>query len=341
MKKCGSEDFFAYLPYHHTIPNITVWYHHHYSIACSMSPPSLDDDDPPLNEYEALRQAKIARNQARLRALGLLGPSRVATVRSAPPRKTPAAAAAATAATAIVTPRRRSPRISSTVEPRVTRSQKRRWEGDEKAASAVVAEQVAPPKRRAPTTVSAPPAPNSARALTLNVNSLLHDVGLGRRLEHTGKAAVMQRAAKHCHHDNNTMPRTTTNNNNISFNKYSGVQEWRNAVFLWINRGAPRADVVNTFYDTDHVTWFGGSRLHDAAPVVQRLTNNASSLSSSNNIVLWSRQYDGKTFTPYQCLGRLRYVSHEPGSQPLAFCFRLLDYERLPVEVQNELHTKM
>lgn len=57
-------------------------------------------------------------------------------------------------------------------------------------------------------------------------------------MEQTGKAVVMQEAAQKSGHD-----LVST----ISFNKYSGVQEWQNdALFLWVNLGAG-GDVVNDF----------------------------------------------------------------------------------------------
>lgn len=56
-------------------------------------------------------------------------------------------------------------------------------------------------------------------------------------MEATGKAFVMEKVAKAAGHDVNR----------LSFNKYSGVQEWQNdALFLWVNLGKG-GDVVNDF----------------------------------------------------------------------------------------------
>lgn len=56
-------------------------------------------------------------------------------------------------------------------------------------------------------------------------------------MEQTGKAFVMEDAAQ----------RSGIDVGNISFNKYSGVQEWKNdALFLWVNLGNG-GDVVNDF----------------------------------------------------------------------------------------------
>ena len=52
---------------------------------------------------------------------------------------------------------------------------------------------------------------------------------------------------------------------------------------------------------------------------------------SSSDVVLWCRRYrpETKAFSPYVCFGRVGYRSHEPGSQPLAFVWDLLDYDGL------------
>lgn len=76
--------------------------------------------------------------------------------------------------------------------------------------------------------------------------------------------------------------------------------------------------------------------MHDETRVIQRLLRVGKSVAnakneSSNGLVLWCRSYDAsrKTFTPYVCLGRLSYHSHEPGSQPLKFIWNLVDYDGL------------
>jgi hypothetical protein len=64
---------------------------------------------------------------------------------------------------------------------------------------------------------------------------------LGQTMERTGKAFVMEESVRQCMSIEDRVPR-------LSFNKYSGVQEWKNdAMFLWVNLGGPAADVVNDF----------------------------------------------------------------------------------------------
>ncbi|GAX28526.1 hypothetical protein FisN_12Hh109 [Fistulifera solaris] len=144
----------------------------------------------------------------------------------------------------------------------------------------------------------------------------------------TGKAFVMEESARLAVADDACR---------VSFNKYSGVQEWgNNVLFLWVNLGAPNSDVVNEFFDEGReVSWFGGSRMHENTPVLQKLKDIGSKTnlekSSSEGIVLWCRKYtsDQKTFSPYVCLGRLSLVSVDPSSQPVKFVWKLMDYESI------------
>ena len=119
----------------------------------------------------------------------------------------------------------------------------------------------------------------------------------------------------------------------LSFNKYCGVQEWGNAIFLWINLGSKDNSVVNDFLDNGkRITWYGGSRMYDYSPVIHKLLKfGKEATKMSSNILLWCRRYDTvtKKFTPYICLGRLSYESHQPGSQPLAFVWNLIDADLL------------
>jgi hypothetical protein len=186
---------------------------------------------------------------------------------------------------------------------------------------------------------------NSAREINLNVPRLLFgtsspfngcdagavDVGyLGRTMAQTGKAHVMQECARYrlvsSSSLSNVVPINSSNEPPISFNKYSGVQEWGNDVlFLWINLNGPQSDVTNEFpHQGRHVTWYGGSNMHDQTKVIGQLVrvgmHVAEAKTSANRnessgdskvhdpaIILWCRQYDSsvKAFGPYVCLGRL------------------------------------
>jgi hypothetical protein len=163
--------------------------------------------------------------------------------------------------------------------------------------------------------------------MNIHVGNLVSEGLLGSMMEQTGKAFVMEEATQ----------RSGIDVGNISFNKYSGVQEWKNdALFLWVNLGNG-GDVVNDFLnDGRQITWFGGSRMHDETKVIRRLLRVGRAVGngqnvSSDGLVLWCRRYnaDQKGFTPYVCLGRLSYHSHEPGSRPLKFVWNLVDYDGL------------
>ena len=112
--------------------------------------------------------------------------------------------------------------------------------------------------------------------------------------------------------------------------------------FLWINLNAPNSDVINDFPDDgQQVTWYGGSRMHEGTPAIQRLlsvakqqqlyTTGKSGSGKGGGIVLWCRRYikERKAFEPYTCLGRLSYVSHTPHSRQLAFLWKLEDFESI------------
>ena len=62
-----------------------------------------------------------------------------------------------------------------------------------------------------------------------------------------GKAAVMAMS------NNGTAPK---------FSKYSGVVEWHNAVYLWVNIGG-KTGYHNAFTEEGRfMMWYGGSRMH-------------------------------------------------------------------------------
>jgi hypothetical protein len=335
-------------------------------------------DDESNNPYLALRAAKIARNEARLRELGLL--------KTLPPATAAVGAAWTAAATSTATyslphPAMNKAKVAAAASKRkvastatVDRSHLRRSKRhvivvtpvqntDKESSSSSKSKVSAVGRRRgkgltlqsepdaasshATTEIAALPpthpslaglAPNAARAIQLDVAKLVEESSnglLGRVMSKTGKAFVMEEAARlaaeNYYNDKH-------DSSGISFNKYSGVQEWANALFLWINLGAPNCDVINTFLQEGRqVTWFGGSRMHEKTRAIQRLMHegqqqhSSSSSSSSSSIVLWCRRYQPttKTFTPYTCMGRLSYHSHEAGSRPLAFCWNLVDYDRL------------
>ena len=99
---------------------------------------------------------------------------------------------------------------------------------------------------------------------------------------------------------------------NARFSKYSGVLEWKNCTFLWVNI-QPDADYPNKFLDGGkRMTWFGGSLMKKATPVVQRLARADGS--NGDTIILFVR-FEKES---YVCLGNIRWNPH--------LCFRLLNF---------------
>ena len=283
------------------------------------------------NPYLAIREGKIARNQARLRELGL-----ISLKPEAPPRK-----------------KTRKVENDSKQEPVILRRSGRvkqvpaEWVADEALLNRVDVEprnkrpRRAPPK--APTTTNSqpidrpPPKANSVKTIALNTDTLVlgndQNAGvLGTPMEHTGKDFVVHESFRRAASKEDQERLSDTR---LSFNKYCGVQDWGGSVlFLWVNLGVKNAEVVNDFLDGGRqITWFGGSRMHDESPIIQQLlrVGMQATISKSSGIVLWCRTYrtETKGFGPYTCLGRLAYQSHVVGSSPLSFVWNLLDFERL------------
>jgi len=335
-------------------------------------PPAAEEE---TNPYLALRKAKIERNERRLQELGLLFSW------SSPCSSRRTASQQRTASSATTSSRRRRSPAGTRLPPREgTRKSKRIKESSSSssaananAATAASADATPPLQATAVTwkrKVTQPPPPSSpsqqqpqqsssyhrpssgsgsrcsARELPLRPGPVLREF-LGKALSRTGKAFAMSESARvGCCCDGGGDDASTGGTNeltgDVSFNKYSGAQEWgSDVVYLWVNLGAPDADVVNEFFRVPEeegyggiaVSWFGGSRMRDETPAVRKLvrigtqqsararipTNeedkNASDNGGDSNgtaadgpaILLWCRQYlsDKRTFTPYTCLGRL------------------------------------
>lgn len=273
------------------------------------------------NPYLALRAAKIARNQARLKELGLWTPTTPVSPSPPPTRfkghdKRPSTTKPSNQAPAVL---RRSRRLSDQPE-----------QPEYKEAEDSKPNVKNPRKRSRPPASSTPPPPppaNSVRSIDIDTEMLvLGEKGvLGRSMERTGKEFVIYESFRLAAKDQERLQ-----GSRLSFNKYCGVQEWKNAIFLWVNLGNKDNPVVNDFLeDGKQITWFGGSRMFDDSPVIHKLIQlGKKAAASSGRIVLWCRKYqrDTKQFTPYVCFGRLAYHSHEPESHPLAFVWDLLDY---------------
>lgn len=290
----------------------------------------------PKNAYLLLREAKIARNQERLRELGLerrLSPVDVDVLPSSKKRKP-----VSKRITPPSFPERRSSRLQGSsvnyTEVSVDNElgKKRGKEGlsppldfsssvTSQHSHALTLEQLKvindsslPETQPLSSLMNSPK--NSARVMYINVEKLLfgtandddEDGVLGVLLPTTGKAFVMLESARRAVLSDQYQVGP------ISFNKYSGIQEWGNDVlFLWVNLGAPNSEVVNVFLENGRqVTWYGGSKMHDETNSIRKLKRvgmhaAAGGANLNQAVVLWCREYDRarKAFGPYVCLGRL------------------------------------
>lgn len=200
------------------------------------------------NPYLDLRRRNIQRNEAKLRALGLLKPKPILITRSKPDLKKkirPPSVRRSSRRT------RRPDSYDELLFGSVGLSN-RKSSAEDTAASAEYIEEVRPKVQDKKITrglkvktdsVSFPA--NSARSISLELNRLVHSK-LGKSMQRTGKAAVMEEAAQQFSAD----PLHDSICNGISFNKYCGVQEWSgNRIFLWVNLGGPQSEYANDFAD--------------------------------------------------------------------------------------------
>jgi hypothetical protein len=129
-----------------------------------------------------------------------------------------------------------------------------------------------------------------------------------------GKAAVMAAS------NGGTCPK---------FSKYSGVVEWKNCVYLWVNIGSSKpGEHVNVFSEGGKfMTWFGGSRMHADSHVVQRmLPPTTGSKAAANDTVLLLVRLEGE---PYRCLGPVRAAEHNVTAHPIFIKWELMMFSEL------------
>lgn len=270
----------------------------------------LKDDAEAKNPYLLLRAAKMARNQARLTQLGLLGPSSAEPTRPSGGGST------------LVRPSRKratkSLPLSDVTPPVLRRSARRKTAEDAPLAQgrpsprhvtsgfAFVGENSENQKAHLRTTVvpledaeldgASNGAIPTARTTSIDVRAVVHGryhsptnenasmmpcCILGRKLNQTGKYPVIQYAVRSTALSSMSEGEWGSSalcrhvSMGLSYNKYCGVQEWGmggKVLFLWVNIGAPDSDVVNDFLDGGRrMTWFGGSRMHDNSRPIQRL----------------------------------------------------------------------
>lgn len=148
-------------------------------------------------------------------------------------------------------------------------------------------------------------------------NKFLSGERLGIPIEEYGKSAVMKLS----------MP--SSFNANPRFNKYSGVAEFLNCLYLWVNIASSAASnndsstlfrYENSFLNNGRaMQWFGGSKMSAESRLVRRLL-------STDAVVLLFVRVDGGN---YLSLGRVQPRSCDVSLEPLAVTWELVDFEAL------------
>jgi len=272
-----------------------------------------------MSAYELERLENIRQNNLRLQELGLDAPppSRAgASVRAPPKRKRPALSTAfpeelverrrslrQRVATVIYSDETPLPQTHSRAQP-VERSRPYEAPEDDNQEDGAARESTAMLTEVAE---RPPPDAGSARAIALSVDAII-ERHLGKPVSSTfTKAAAVE---------------AITGRKNVSFSKYAGSLEWRNAILLWVNIGG--ADYRNVFLDGGaRMTWYASPKNNEGTPVVRRL------LAGKEAVLLFCRLQQEGSSEPYVCCGRLEYVSHDPSRQPLKFVWSLRDLETL------------
>lgn len=310
----------------------------------------------PKSEYEQLREMKIARNQRRLAELGLLN---LGTWSKEPTkRKHPGQASLGSNQKPKSLPRRSERlRLAVTTQKASSREEEDyRIDFPSSSTSELVLKKTNSQRAHRPNTSIHQPVilaggKISTRFLHLNVNEILTNF-LGHQLEVSGKDAVISQMSRYSSlKDTNEI----AGSDRISFNKYSGVLEWKNALFLWVNlksaicskssHSSDQDSVRNEFFNNGRsISWFGGSKMTEDTPVIQRLIDmNVTAISKEQDaVILWVRycMETSSTLSPYICLGRCGYENHVIGSRPLKFSLSLLDYDKLNLLMSRDDDSK-
>lgn len=132
-----------------------------------------------------------------------------------------------------------------------------------------------------------------------------------------------------------------------SFSKYSGVVEWKNCVYLWVNISGNSSqsnltDYVNIFRNEGKtMTWFGGSRMHADSPITKRLLRLGKVTKATKTIpsedaseedivpqepVLLFVRRDNE---PYACLGPVKVLESNVDVHPITITWELMLFDQL------------
>jgi hypothetical protein len=182
------------------------------------------------------------------------------------------------------------------------------------------------------------PAPaNSSRSMDARIDYLIEEylgkevpIALGGPGNQAKRAVMVEATGKNC-----------------VFNRMSGIQQFKNAIFLFVNveedeNGGYRNCFLN---DGRQIYWFAQDRMNEASPLVLQLIHHESGYSFVPGKELDEKidDSDSKDFLPpaqvclimrlpgepYVFCGRLQYVSHLHEPKPIRFTWNLLDFDKL------------
>ena len=270
-------------------------------------------------EYERLRASRVARNRAKLQELGFNGLRKKEKRQPAVVKKTRVPVverrqpAKKTTTTAPVE-RRRSARLKEPKNYTELPLQLPYWTNDSARVVVNDTEEYKPIIRRVQPGARYERLPEieldqrwaskELSSMELDIDlSRVHPKWLGRQILPVGKVPIMWGMCAAMY----TYPK---------FSRMSGVQQWRNAVVLFINIDS--SDVYdNTFTMTPdgqvYVDWFAQERHHEHSPVIKRLVRG------EDTILLFGRIVN----MPYVYFGELAYEDHRVTETPIRFRFRL------------------
>jgi hypothetical protein len=133
------------------------------------------------------------------------------------------------------------------------------------------------------------------------------------------------------------------------FNKYPGVIEWKNCLYLWVNIGG-KTGYTNTFSEKGRfMMWYGGSKMKADSRVTLRLihpsnrsktynkstqnvkeeTNSSSSPNSDHHRVLLFVRLENEN---YCCLGEIAYVAIDLEQSPIKIKWELKHFDQVSSE---------
>jgi hypothetical protein len=132
------------------------------------------------------------------------------------------------------------------------------------------------------------------------------------------------------------------------FSRMTGIQEWSNAIFLFVNVSAESSNDFQE--DGQLISWFAQNRQSEASAQVQRLIHHATGVEYPSKEILPSPVHEIRETImlppcavalvcrlegePYIWCGELEYVSHDHNSHPLRFIWRLKDHALLTKQEQ-------